>query len=345
MYGQLNEPIRNVVPAWGQVMGYRSGMLEPTNPVAQQMIELGMSNGDIIRHIVGASRLEPLGAVVDRFLGSDDLKQSFVLATSDLITVRFNAIIAWIWSLVRRIPVSSFRPERIPTVSGDGFFAQDEFAEARYRGLQIDDPLEVTQLSTLGGLQTISRQAIINDDNGAIASLADETASAAGLQMQTSLVEKLEASDTLADGLQFFNLTSGNLVSTGGSFPSMTSLDQITTKLYRATKPKGGIAAALPRFILTPPELMTTVRTLLWASFNPPSFEGSAVKSTAAPLGYATLPFTSATAWYVLADPNVTPALGILTLEGAQSPLTIESRKTPIERDGVSFKATLDYKV
>lgn len=340
----FQEPNRNVFAALPDYLAYRIGLRDPRDPVAVEMSERAMTLPDILRHVTGAGRDVPIAIVADRALGMDDLRQSLVTAAGTLATGQFNLLIAWMWNLVRRIPVATFRPVRPQAMSADGFVVVPEHGEIPYSGVQVDEGLESSQLETLGALRNISRQAIINDDIGAISAQIDAIVAAANLQMMTSLAATLESTATLSDSLAFFNSTSGNLISTG-SAPSVTSLDEATTKLYRATRPKGGTVCALPKYLLIPPELLATGRTLVSATFD---YSGSDIMGGNLPsgqMGLAVLPFSNTKAWYVLADPAVEPAIAILTLQGAASPLLIESRPTPISRDGVSYRASLDFKV
>lgn len=342
-YG-FHEPNRNIDAAWPDYLAERMGIREARDPCAREMLDRSMTLGDVWGHWIGASRHESLAAKVDRGMGADDLKQSMITGIGGLTTQQFNIVITWLWNIVRRIPVRTFKPFRSQTLSSDGFGLVPEHAQIPYSGVRVDDGLESARVETLGTLRNLSRQAIINDDVGVLNAQIDDTVNAANLQILSSVASAFEATDALADGLAFFNSTSGNLIGTG-AYPSITSLDEITAKMYRMARPLGGISAALPRFILCPPELLGTVRTLMLATFDKPETVGTGGVATNGGVGYAVLPFSDTRAWYAVADPKLVPAMGMLVLQGSASPLTIESRPTPANRDGISWRAMLDYKV
>ena len=153
----------------------------------------------------------------------------------------------------------------------------------------------------------------------------------------TQLAAMIEANPLMSDGVAVFAAGHGNLAATGAAL-SETTLAAARLAMRKQTGLSGDLIDVTSRYVLVPPALETTAEKVL-----------SAVQATktddtnpfSAPSLVVEPRLTSATAWYVAADPAVIDGLEYAYLEGAPGP-QIET-KVGFEVDGVQMKVRLDF--
>lgn len=135
-------------------------------------------------------------------------------------------------------------------VNEAGEFKSGTFAEER----------ESIRLTTFGRIWGVTRQALVNDDLGALATITEEAAlAAAEVEAQTFtnlLVGAAGLGAVMADGKTAFHADHGN-IGTGGAIGETTLSE--ARQLLRAQKATGGqfLAGAEPRALVVPPALET----------------------------------------------------------------------------------------
>lgn len=217
--------------------------------------------------------------------------------------------------------------------------------QADYKYGTFSDVKETIQLRTYGKLFSISRQAIINDDLGAITEIPMLMGRAAARMVGDEAYGVLTTNAALnQDSLALFHATHGNYVSSGGSAPSVTSLDAGFTAMATRTDPGGATLNVRPRYLITPVALEATARTLAAATYDPAGTAG-----TLKPNPYsgrfdvvsdARLDGFNAAGWFLAADPNLQPTVVVGYLNGQQTPYL--EQKDAWSQDGVSFKVRMD---
>ena len=137
------------------------------------------------------------------------------------------------------------------------------------------------------------------------------------------LLANAGAGQTMVDGLALFHANHGNLAATLATL-SVATISLARTGMRRQKDLQGTILGLEPKYLLVPPELETTaqqmVATLMatkTSDVNP--FTGQLEVVCDAGL-------TSATAWYMLADPGMANGLTYAYLEGSSSP-RVETRE------------------
>jgi hypothetical protein len=201
----------------------------------------------------------------------------------------------------------------------------------------MNESAELYSLATFGRIFAISRQALVNDDLGAFTQIPAKLGAAAMAFEAQQLTARIETNPLMSDGVAVFAAGHGNLAGSGAAL-SETTLAAARLAMRKQTGLSGDLIDVTPRYVLVPPALETTAEKIL-----------SAVQATKTddtnPFSALTLVveprLTSATAWYVAADPAVIDGLEYAYLEGAPGP-QIET-KVGFEVDGVQMKVRLDF--
>lgn len=197
-----------------------------------------------------------------------------------------------------------------------------------------------------GKLFAITREALINDDAGAF------TAVPRGMAAAAARIERDKVFDTLVSGIA----PDGNSVWTGhnntgtAGAPSVTTLDE-ARKLMRVQKGPNDAAVldAEPKFLIVPAALETTAKVLVAAQNDPAEGTTTAFSSPNPFRGVlevitsAYLDGSSATAWYLAADPNIRDTIELAHVGGQSRPY-LESRDG-WTIDGVEYKVRHEFAV
>lgn len=188
----------------------------------------------------------------------------------------------------------------------------------------------------------ITRQVLVNDDLGAFADLARRMGQAAAETEARILVTLLEAGSgngpTLSDGKTLFHADHGNKAGTGAAISDATlSAARLALRIQKGIEDR--TIRATPRNLLVPPALETTAEKWL-ASIAPAT--AADVNPFSGSLSLVVEPrLSSATRWYVTADPGEIDGLEFAYLSGAEGP-QVESR-SGWDVDGVEIRVILDF--
>jgi phage head maturation protease len=188
----------------------------------------------------------------------------------------------------------------------------------------------------------ITRQVLVNDDLGAFADLARRMGQAAAETDARILVTLLEAGSgngpTLSDGKTLFHADHGNKAGTGAAISDATlSAARLALRTQKGIEDR--TIRVTPRNLLVPPALETTAEKWL-ASIAPAT--AADVNPFSGSLSLVVEPrLSSATRWYVTADPGEIDGLEFAYLSGAEGP-QVESR-SGWDVDGVEIRVILDF--
>ncbi len=201
---------------------------------------------------------------------------------------------------------------------------------------------EAYRVETFAKKIGITRQVLVNDDLGAFADLARRMGQAAAETEAATLVSLLESGSgngpTMNDGDPLFHVDHGNKAASGGAIADGTlSAARLAMRSQKGLS--GQPVSATPKYLLVPPAQETTAEKWLAtiaaakaADVNP--FSGS--------LALVVEPrLSSATRWYVAADPAEIDGLEFAYLAGGEGP-QVESR-SGWDVDGVEVRVLLDY--
>ncbi len=201
---------------------------------------------------------------------------------------------------------------------------------------------------TFARMLTVSRQAIVNDEIGAIGEMFAEL----GRQGARAVADGVYAA-LLANTGDHFGVGNDNYLDGGTSSLSTSALTAAITKL-RKTKDAGGRLIGLqPRVLLVAPEQEAAALQII-RSAEVSRDQASDNQATGNPwMGAAEVivePRLSDTdfhenastlAWYLLAGPNV-PVLVVALLEGRETP-TVETADADFNTLGQSVRGFIDY--
>ncbi|QFG38671.1 peptidase U35 [Paracoccus pantotrophus] len=188
----------------------------------------------------------------------------------------------------------------------------------------------------------ITRQVLVNDDLGAFADLARRMGQAAAETEARILVTLLEAGSgngpTMSDGKTLFHADHGNKAGTGAAISDATlSAARLALRTQKGIEDR--TIRVTPRNLLVPPALETTAEKWL-ASIAPAT--AADVNPFSGSLSMVVEPrLSSATRWYVTADPGEIDGLEFAYLSGAEGP-QVESR-SGWDVDGVEIRVILDF--
>jgi phage major head subunit gpT-like protein len=174
---------------------------------------------------------------------------------------------------------------------------------------------------TFGGIVTITRKMIINDDLGVVPQIVSRLGRAARRTLAQRVFNLMITNPAIYDSVAWFHASHGNL---GSTALAATELDVVRTAMRNRTEKdsnkKLGIA---PNVLVVPHELegkarQENMREYLDSSFTPNPvrfmFGASGERIVVSPL------LSDATDWYVFADVNEAPTVEVGFLQGRQEP-------------------------
>jgi hypothetical protein len=201
----------------------------------------------------------------------------------------------------------------------------------------MSDSKESYQLNKYGAEFTVSWETIVNDDLDAISRTTAKMGTAARRTQNAAVYGVLTANANMGDGNALFSSShdSGDNTSGAAAAPSVTTLNAGFLKMRKQT---GLISSAIlnitPRYLIVPVAYEATALEVL-GSMARPEVGGSAAgnsnthniygpggkRSTLQIVADALLDASSATTWYLAADPSQVDTVEITFLQGEESPV------------------------
>lgn len=296
--------------------------------------------------------LQRSGATGIAMLGRDELLTRAMHTTTDfpnLLTSTGNRILMPAYQaaesplkrLARQRSADDFRPISLVKLGEFGKL-QKVTETGEIKALSTGEATEGLQLETFGGIFSLSRKAIVNDDLGAFARWAAMMGTAAAETEADQLVALLTVSSgfgpIMGDGKRLFHVDHGNLAAEAAA-PDVDTLSAARLALRRQTGLDGvSPISATPKFFLVPPELETLGEKLL------ADLAATTVDSQNPFSGKLTLlvePRLTRDDWYVFADPAVLPVLEYAYLSSAPGPQL--TSRDGWEVLGREFRVVLDF--
>ncbi|MGE4002640.1 MAG: hypothetical protein AB7I48_20785 [Planctomycetaceae bacterium] len=199
------------------------------------------------------------------------------------------------------------------------------------------DSRETYTVRKHGVVFSVSLEALLADDIGAIRRPAAQAGQAMRKAINTDVYRLLCANPAMTDGITIFHATShgGNLDAT--ALAAGAPIDVGYTVMAGQTSLDGStIVGVLPRFLIVPAALAATASTIV-----------SSMTTDAAPLEVvadASIDsFASGTAWYLAADPREMETVEVTFLRGEEIPFVTEERG--FYNDTIKYKIRQSYGV
>jgi len=201
------------------------------------------------------------------------------------------------------------------------------------------------RLDTRGKMVTLSRQDIINDDLGALQQLFRLLGRDAALSLEETVYDAfMEGSDVIFTSARANRLTSAAL--------SMATLQSADAALMAQTNENGKPIYAMGSRLVVPPALKALADAIFISenvvgSTSAPeanTMRGRARPVTSPFLSLAAMTGSSASNWYLFADPALVPFLQVGFLQGKRQP-TVETADAQFDTLGVSMRSYFDWGV
>jgi HK97 family phage prohead protease len=248
----------------------------------------------------------------------------------------YDAAPAGLLQVARQRTIRDFRPKRSVILGeGPGLVLKPEGAEYTFGSLA--EAGESYSLQTFGRAISITREALVNDDLGAF-QIGARLGAAARAEMSNLLAQKVTANPAMADGVAVFAAAHNNLT-TPAPATILEGLAAARLAMRKQTGLSGGLIDVSPAFLVVPLELEVEAEKAL-ASITPAT--AADVNPFAGRLELIVEPrLTSATRYYLFADPARADALEYALLEGQPGP-GVES-EIDFMSDIVRLKVRLDF--
>jgi hypothetical protein len=271
------------------------------------------------------------------------------------------------WKEIAQVlPVKDFKPTKSINLIGD-FELQDVGPSGELKNASLQDQAFSNQASTSGRVLTISRTHIINDDLGALTTVPAQLGRGAGLKLNRAFWTKFlnpgnddggatafwAATHTIANQQGNSNLSSG-----GGSALSSAGLTAAVLLFDNQVDPAGNPLGVDAEILLYPPDLQTAALELMNSEYL--VYGGGAASKQPATniwkgrfkpvksryLNKSAYTGYSATAWYLLGNPNVIPTIQVVFLNGTEMP-TVQMAGPDFQFNvlGVTTRAVFDMGV
>lgn len=251
------------------------------------------------------------------------------------------------WKLISgRKTVNNFKTQNLLDVGVTATFPQvpesGEFAHGH-----LHEGKDTFKVLTYGQIINFTRQVIINDSLGALTDIPMQLGLKAGIKQATLIWAALTDNALLFDGVALFDLATHANYLAGGTAISVDSLG-VGRKVMRAqTDLAGDVIDNPPKFLVVP----AAKEQLALQYTMTPGASGAYIPVTAVTsnpwagtltvIAEPRLDATSATAWYLFADPAVRPVLIAVYLAGNEG--VFSETRQGFDIDGVEWKARMDF--
>ncbi len=186
-----------------------------------------------------------------------------------------------------------------------------------FKNAEITEASVTTSVATYGRSFSITRQALINDDLGALSSIPAKYGAAAK-RMINKMVYELLVSNPTIEGAALFDAKHGN---TGTAAITVEGIAALKSQMARQTNIGGKEALNIqPAYIIVPPELEITAAQLINSAVDP-------TKANATPNPFANRlsvvcdpALTDTKAWYLAAAAGYCPTIEVTYLNGNETP-------------------------
>lgn len=288
--------------------------------------------------VTGASA----SALITRALQTtSDYPMIFADTVNRTLMASYQAAPSTLKTVSKRSSARDFR-RKTKIQLGEGPTLEKVNEHGEFKSGSMVEAKESYAIETFGRIVGFTRQALINDDIGALTDPAAKLGTAASDFEAQFLVDLLESGAGLGpdmdDGKSLFHSDHGNIAASGAALSEVT-LSEARFAMRTQTGLAGRRINVSPKFLVVPPELETDAEKLLAAIQPAQSGDVNPFSGKLNLLVEARL--SSATRWYVAADPMVIEGLEYSYLQGEEGP-QIETR-AGFEVDGMEFKVRLDF--
>lgn len=208
------------------------------------------------------------------------------------------------------------------------------------------DGAEKYSLATYGRTVAVTRQVLINDDMDALSRLPTSFGRAAADLESDVVWAILTANEAMADGVALFHASHNNLLTGAAISVDALGAARAAMRMQRGMKAgseDGRFMNVTPKFLLVPPSLETKAQQMTTATqvVYTKASDTNPFAGTTTVIAEPRLEATSASNWYMAADPAQIDTIEYAYLEG-QEGVYLEQRMG-FDVDGMELKARLDF--
>ncbi|MCP4623157.1 MAG: hypothetical protein GY850_06455 [bacterium] len=226
--------------------------------------------------------------------------------------------------------------ENLTEIPEHGEYTYAKFAESK----------EVFQIAKHGKLFAITREALVNDDLSAFTRVPQAFAASAKRGLNEAVYAALIANAAMADGNALFSAAHSNYVASGaGAAPGEDTLTAGRVAMRTQTGLNGALINTAPQFLIVPAALETTADKLLNSLADLADNKSSGVvnpfyrKLESVVESY--LDASSATGWYLAANPKMIDTVDVSFLGGNDRPYLETKQGWTV--DGTEYKVRFEY--
>ena len=229
---------------------------------------------------------------------------------------------------------------------------EDVNEAGEYRFKNIPDAVkEKISAKRRGNRIAVTPEVIINDDIGFFSRVPADFGRAAKRTIDAKFVELLisasKAGPTLNEtGAALFSTTHNNLVTTGGSAPSVAAFSAGRVAMMSQKDPSGNeFLMITPSIWLGPPSLSDTARVVNGSIYDPDTANKLQRNNPVYGMVQTVLdhPQLSGTDWYLFASPSIAPTFEVVFLDGQSEPRM--SMDEDFATSGLAWKVELAFGV
>jgi hypothetical protein len=240
-------------------------------------------------------------------------------------------------AIARERNVSDFKEVTGVRVVG-GFEYEEVGNDGELASADVGDEKRTVKAKTYGRLSSITRQDIINDDLDALSDIPRHLGRGAGLKLNTEFWTEYQANNA--------TYYAKRTAHADNAF-SLTSLELAVTDWRKLKGPDNQPLGIMPKLLVLPPELeikaakimgsdlLITGKDVTEGNRNPFAGRYQLVVSSY---------LTSATTWWLGADPRDLPAMVVAFLDGIKQP-TVESADADFSKLAIQMRGFFDFGV
>jgi hypothetical protein len=272
------------------------------------------------------------------YLVTDDFVSVLLNLARASLTQGYTVAPRTFTSWAREIAVQDFREHHRVSLGLAPKLALVEQHGEYTRG-QLPSRDEILQLQTWGKILAFTRQAMVNDDLGALTRLPQLFGNSAATMEGDVVYGVLTGNPIMSDGNALFSAAHGNIGTP--AVIDIASLSEARQLLRMQTSPDGQYLNLTPSFLVCGPEKEVEALQLT-ASVVVPTTLGTAIPIALKSVEVVVDARIQGTNWYIMASPAGIDTIEYARLAGTDAGPTLEARDG-FEVDGVEFKCREDF--
>lgn len=248
----------------------------------------------------------------------------------------FNAVEA-VWDRIASVrSVSDFKA--VTGVRLNGGFEYEEVGNGgELKSADASDATRTIQAKTYGRLTSVTRQDIINDDLGALSAIPSRLGRGAAIKLNKVFWAEFESSNSTF----YSKETAGS-----GNALALSSLKTAVSSFGKLKDPDGNPLGIMPALLLVPRELEIAAAEIMGSALIHGT-SGAAPSTNVLAGRYQVVSssyLTSASTWWLCANPGDLPAMEVAFLNGQRQP-TVEQAEADFSTLGIMMRGYFDFGV